>query len=328
MIRSLYYGAEGVIQFDLTLDQIRSISEQNQGVLWVDLVEEDLQISEHILKDIFGFHPLAVSDALDEQHVPRVDDWSSYLYLVLHAPFIDSDLSEPLDTNELDIFLSKNYLVTYQAKKMSIVDRVWKTIQRDDRYLKQGADHLFYKLADDLIADFLPLAEKMDVMIDNIEDRIFAEASQELLENIFTMKRSILQLRRIIAPQREVFNKLARGDDTIINQKERVFFRDIYDHLVRLHDLSESLRDLMSSTLDTYLSVINNRMNEVMKTLTVITTLFMPLSFLVSFFGMNFFAAKMPISSWVGQPVFILVLTGCVILPVLMYWWMRQRHWM
>ena len=328
MIRSLFYSADGSIQHDLTLEQIADITKQNQGVLWVDLVEEDIQNSEHILKDIFGFHPLAVSDALDEQHVPRVDDWSTYLYLVLHAPFIASDSSEPLDTIELDIFLGKNYLVTYQAKKLSIVDRVWTTIHRDDRYLKQGADHLFYKLADDLIADFLPLAEKMDVIIDDIEDRIFIGTSQELLEKIFVMKRSIVQLRRIIAPQREVFNKLARGDDTIINQRERVFFRDIYDHLVRLHDITESLRDLMSSILDTYLSVINNRMNEVMKTLTVITTLFMPLSFLVSFFGMNFFAAKIPISSWVAQPVFILVLAACVILPVLMYWWMRRRHWM
>ena len=296
--------------------------------MWVDLVEEDIQISEHILKDIFGFHPLAVSDALDEQHVPRVDDWSSYLYLVLHAPFISNDSSEPLDTIELDVFLGKNYLVTYQAKKLSIVDYVWATILRDDRYLKQGADHLFYKLADDLIADFMPLAEKLDVIIDDIEDRIFTGTSQELLEKIFVMKRSILQLRRIIAPLREVFNKLARGDDTIIDKKERVFFRDIYDHLVRLHDISESLRDLMSSILDTYLSVINNRMNEVMKTLTVITTLFMPLSFLVGFFGMNFFVPLAPFTGWTEQPVFILVLAGCVLLPTFMYWWMRRRKWM
>src|SRR5665648_372754 len=319
MIRSLFYTADGSIQHDLTIDQIADIVGQNQGVLWLDLVEEDLQNSEHILKDVFGFHPLAVSDALDEQHVPRVADWRTYLYLVLHAPFIDIDSSEPLKTFELDIFLGKNYLVTYQAKRLSIVDRVWTTILRDDRYLKQGADHLFYKLADDLIADFMPLAEKMDVIIDDIEDRIFTGTSQELLEKIFVMKRSILQLRRIIAPQREVFNKLARGDDTIIDKKERVFFRDIYDHLVRLHDISESLRDLMSSILDTYLSVINNRMNEVMKTLTVITTLFMPLSFLVSFFGMNFFAAKVPFTNWMEQPVFFLVLAACLLLPVVMY---------
>jgi magnesium transporter len=328
MIRSLFYNAEGSIQQDLTLDQITAILKQSQGVLWVDLVEEDLQISEHILKDIFGFHPLAVSDALDEQHVPRVDDWSTYLYLVLHAPFIDTDSSEPLKTFELDVFLSKNYLVTYQAKRLSIVDRVWKTILRDDRYLKQGADHLFYKLADDLVADFMPLAENLDVIIDEIEDRIFSGTSQVLLAKIFVMKRSILQLRRIIAPLREVFNKLARGDDTIIDKKERVFFRDIYDHLVRLHDISESLRDLMSSILDTYLSVINNRMNEVMKTLTVITTLFMPLSFLVGFFGMNFFAPKVPRTGWMEQPVFFLVLAVCLLLPVVMFWWMRRRHWM
>jgi magnesium transporter len=314
----MVYHAADQIQYNLSLDQISSQLKENKGLLWVDLVEEDLETCESILRNIFGFHPLAISDALDEKHVPRVDDWGDYLYMVLHAPFIDKDSSEPLRTFELDIFLGKNFLVTYQSRKLPIVDRVWATIQRDTRYLLQGADHLFYKLADDLIADYMPLAEELDLIIDNIEDQIFSAPSQKMLEQIFLMKRSILHLRRIIAPQREVFNKLARGDDSVIDKKERVFFRDIYDHLVRLYDITESLRDLMSSVLDTYLSAINNRMNEVMKTLTIITTLFMPLSFVVGFFGMNFFVPDMPLTSWVEKPVFILVLVGCILLPVFM----------
>ena len=328
MIRSLMFNAVDQIQYDLSLDQISSFLKQKKGLLWMDLVEEDDKTCESILRNIFEFHPLAISDALDEKHVPRVDDWGNYLYMVLHTPFIDKDSNEPLRTNELDIFLGKNFLVTYQSRKLDIVDRVWATIQRDSRYLQQGADHLFYKLADDLIADYMPLAEELDLIIDDIEDQIFSAPSQKMLEQIFRMKRSILHLRRIIAPQREVFNKLARGDDNVIDKKERVFFRDIYDHLVRLYDITESLRDLMSSVLDTYLSAINNRMNEVMKTLTIITTLFMPLSFVVGFFGMNFFSTDIPFSGWLVKPVFYLVLAGCVLLPVFMYMWMRRRHWM
>jgi magnesium transporter len=129
-------------------------------------------------------------------------------------------------------------------------------------------------------------------------------------------------------PQREVFNKLARGDDQVIDKQERVFFRDIYDHLVRLYDISESLRDLISGVLETYLSVINNRMNDVMKTLTIITTVFMPISFLTGFFGMNFFAADPPFLAWTSETVFIIVLCIFVILPTSMFFWMRSRKWM
>jgi len=153
-------------------------------------------------------------------------------------------------------------------------------------------------------------------------------SNQQLLEEIFTLKRSLLHLRRILMPQREVFNKLARGDDHVIDKQERVFFRDIYDHMVRLYDISESLRDLISGALETYLSVINNRMNDVMKTLTIITTLFMPISFLTGFFGMNFFAADPPFAGWTSQPMLVVLLCILVLLPVGMFIWMRSRRWM
>ena len=142
------------------------------------------------------------------------------------------------------------------------------------------------------------------------------------------MKRALLYLRRIMAPQREVLNKLARGDFIVVSGDDRPFFRDVYDHLVRLYDISEGLRDLVSGALDTYLSVVNNRMNEVMKTLTVITTLFMPLAFVVGFFGMNFFEVTRPLPVWTGRVAFVVVLCAMVVTPVAMYLWMRRRAWM
>lgn len=135
---------------------------------------------------------------------------------------------------------------------------------------------------------------QVDQTIDAIEDFIFDRPTPRTLEQLFGLKRVLLTMRRILLPQREVLNKLARDDYLMIDPKDRIFFRDIYDHIVRLHDLNESLRDLVSRALDTYLSVINNRMNEVMKTLTIITTLFMPLSFIAGFFGMNLFFAQYP----------------------------------
>jgi magnesium transporter len=151
---------------------------------------------------------------------------------------------------------------------------------------------------------------------------------EPMLEHIFDLKRALLHLRRIMAPQREVLNRLARGDYIVVGSGDRPFFRDVYDHLVRLYDISEGLRDLVSGALDTYLSVVNNRMNEVMKTLTVITTLFMPLSFLVGFFGMNFFEVTRALPAWTSRPAFFLVPAAMLVTPMAMYLWMRRRAWM
>jgi magnesium transporter len=231
------------------------------------------------------------------------------------------------EVDELDIFLGENYIVTHHDHQVSAVDETWSACDRDERNLQAGADHLLYRIADNLVAGYMPAVEKIDNAIDQIEDQVFDRPSPHTLERLFALKRVLLAMRRIVLPQREVLNKLARDDYKVIDPKDRVFFRDIYDHLVRLHDLNESLRDLVSGALDTYLSVINNRMNEVMKTLTIITTLFMPLTFVTGFFGMNFFEPHGTLNSWTSNPVFDVVLVINVLLPIGMYFWMRRRTW-
>lgn len=190
-----------------------------------------------------------------------------------------------------------------------------------------GPDHVLYKITDNLVAGYMPTVEKIDAAIDQIEDQVFDRPSPRTLEQLFALKRVLLAMRRILLPQREVLNKLARDDYKVIDPKDRIFFRDIYDHLVRLHDLNESLRDLVGGALDTYLSVINNRMNEVMKTLTIITTLFMPLAFVTGFFGMNFFEPPGLMKAWTTSPVFYIILAITVFLPIGMFLWMRRRTW-
>jgi len=310
------------------LEELAPALRDDSGLLWVDLVGESPEVCAPILRDTFGFHPLAVDDALEESHVPKVDDWGQYIYLVLHAVVFDPLNDEPLTTLELDMFLGRNYLVTYQAQPLVAVGRVWTACQRDERHLQHGAGHLLYKLADELVADYMPAIERIDEAIDQIEDQVFDNPTQSMLASIFVLKRALLHLRRIIAPQREVLNKLARGDYAVIDAEERIFFRDVYDHLVRLYDIAESLRDLVGSALDTYLSVVNNRMNEVMKTLTVITTLFLPITFLVGFFGTNFFQPVAPLNAFTDHPAFVLFMASMLVLPVGMYVWMRKRAWM
>jgi magnesium transporter len=302
--------------------------EDNQGLLWLDLLDEPCEDCEPLLLETFGFHPLAVDDMLRETHVPKVDDWGEYLYLTLRAVTYDPELTEILDTVELDTFLGANYVVTYQARPIAAVDRVWAACQRDVRHLEKGTVHLMYRLADELANDYMPVIEAIDETIDHIEDRIFRDPKPDILEQIFTLKRALLRLRRILTPQCEVLHQLTRGDSDLIAAQEQVLFRDVYDHFVRLHGISESLRDLVGNALDTYLSVVNNRMKDIMKTLTVVTALFMPLSFIVGFFGMNFFQAVAPLDVWTGKAAFALTIVGMAITPIIMYLWMRRRAWL
>jgi magnesium transporter len=328
MIRTLFYSSDKKLRTGLTNEELKSVLEAADGLLWMDFEATAADMDEKILTGLFGFHPLAVDDALQETHIPKVDDWGSYLYIVLSPIVFEKSDGSLIEIRELDVFLGKNYLVTHHDQSLAAVERTWDACQRDERHINQGADHLLYRLIDEMVAQYMPVVEKIDDEIDDIQAEVFDRPGPDVLSRIFDMKRSALQLRRVIGPEREVLNKLARDDYEVIDSRARVYFRDVYDHLVRLHDLTESLRDLISGALDTYLSVINNRMNDIMKTLTIITTLFMPISFVVGFFGMNYFYPIANTDDWTSLPAFWVTLGIIVLLPAGMLAWVRRRGWM
>jgi magnesium transporter len=328
MIRSLFFSSKGSLQTGLEETEFATALRDHRGVLWVDFEGTPPESDEPLLREVFGFHPLAIDDALQESHVPKVDDWGEYLYIVLHSVAFNKTDGGRLDTIELDVFLGENYVVTHHDHPLPAIERVWDLSHRDERHLRNGPDYLLYRLVDEVVASYMPVVEEIDEAIDLAEDQIFDRPTPYTLEHIFMLKRAALHLRRIIGPQREVLNKLARDDYRVIDREARVYFRDVYDHLVRLHDISESIRDLVGGALDTYLSVINNRMNDIMKTLTMITTLFMPISFIAGFFGMNFFEPARPLHEWTDVPALSLTLGLMFVTPFIMYWWARRRGWM
>jgi magnesium transporter len=256
-----------------------------------------------------------------------VDDWEQYLYIAMHAISFTPG-NDDITAIELDIFLGENYIVTHHDMAIPALDRIWGQSLKDTRFYRLGADHVLYVLTDELIVDYMLAVESLDEEIEIVENEVMGNPSAEVVQHIFDLKRATLHLRRVLSPMREVLNKLARDNYTVIDVKDRIYFRDVYDHLVRLHDISESLRDLVGGVLDTYLSVINNRMNEIMKTLTIITTMFMPISFVASFFGMNFFQ---PISKqlipWTSNTAFLITFVIIIAAPVGMFLWMRRRKW-
>ncbi len=321
MIRTLYRSSKGGFTFDVPTTHWRVALHDEGGLFWVDFSEAPPEVVEPLLRDHFGFHPLVINDVLREAYVAKIDNWGEYVYAVLHAVRFSAE-TLGLVTREVDALLGKNYLVTYHAQPIHVINQLWSACQNDQRRLEGGPDHLLYLLLDLLTSEYMPVVDRIDETIDHLEDEVFERPTQHTLNTIFSVKRAVLQMRRIIGPQREVLNRLARDDYAMIDPKDRVYFRDVYDHLVRLADINESLRDLIGGTLDTYLSVVSNRINEVMKILTIFTALFMPISFLAGFFGMNF--TRVPFDN---SPLLIGTLIVMVVTPVLMFLWFRHRGW-
>ncbi len=325
-MRILYWDETGELKESVGFPQLPALLQEGRGWVWVDFSGDADAVAEPVLREVFGFHPLAVDDALRESHVPKLDDWGTYLYLVFHAQSLDTN-TLTLDLQELDLFVGEHFLVTHHDQALAAVEKVQEYILRDRRLRQRGTLYLTYLLLDELIAQAMPIFDLIQEEVEVIEDKLFTHAEAGMLERLFALKRVLLTLRRMLLPEREVLNRLARGDALIVSLENRYLFRDIYDHLVRLNDLNESLRDLIGSALDTYLSVVNNRMNEAMKTLAIITTIFMPSSFLAGFFGMNFFASegtRFIIAGVLGLAV-VIGLMGLAIVGMLA--WIKQRGW-
>lgn len=331
MIRILLRSnTRNILTDSVDASQLSTLIADRTNLVWVDMLndgsDERAEI-ERLLLDVFKFHPLAVEDAMIESHVPKVDDWSDYLYIVLHAIHIDRDKQE-IGTDEVDIFVGQNYLVTHRERAIDAIDRLWRNGLRDERHTRRGPDYLLYELSDGIAADYMPTIDRIDEIIDQVQAEVIDKPDTHLLGRILKLKSAVLDLRRVLSPQREVFNKLARDDYSQIDPKDRVYFRDVYDHFVRLVDLNESLRDLVAGSVDTYLSVTSNHTNDIVKALTIVTVLFMPLTFITGFFGMNFFGGNTEVIFPLNPVVaFIVCVSSMVLLPLIMVLYIRRRGW-
>jgi magnesium transporter len=330
-IRLSYRDGTGAFHADWPIANIEQAIDDPSGLLWVDVLGPDEHKTDHLrdwLCEHFHFHHLAVEDALGQTHIPRVDDWGDYLYLVFHVARIVPE-TERLELQELDIFLGKNYVITYHTAPLPILDKDRESIERDPRdRLRQGADHLLVRFLELAIDESLKAIEDLDEQVDTIQNAVIENATPKNLKAIFRIKRSAIGLHKVLSPQREVLNRLARDPYQPIQPKHRVYFRDLYDHVVRIHDISESLRDLISGTLETYLSVVSNRTNDIMKTLTIVTVMFMPMSFIVGFFGMNFFGETLAFTT--PMPRVLLFWGSNAIMatsPCFIWIYARRRKW-
>ncbi|HMN63239.1 MAG TPA: magnesium/cobalt transporter CorA [Anaerolinea sp.] len=326
MIESIYYSTNhSAASRDLTDDEIRSATKNPDGLLWVNLCSPTLEESNHVLTDLFQFHPLAVEDCQSIGYqTPKIDDFGAYIFIIAHAlPVNRADISAE-NSMELNIFVADNYLVTsYNREIMPPVEDGKKRLDRDDRLIKNGPDFLCHAILDHLVDDYMPLLDELDEHLELLEDRVLEKPTPEILSELIEQKHMLMALRRIISPQREIINRLSRDDYTMIDRQSRIYYRDIYDHLVRIQDLSESLRDIVSGVMDIYLNSTSMRLNEVMKALTVVSTIFLPLSFVAGVYGMNFH--YMPELAWRFGYLFVWVIFVSIFVGMLV--WFKRRNW-
>ena len=326
MIQSIYFSSSNSSpQRGLDVDQLKQAMQNPEGLLWVSLEKPDTAESDYILRDVFHFHPLAIEDSQSTGYqTPKIDDYGHFLFIVAHALAASTDHINSDSSLELNLFLGENYLITsYNSDDMPPVRDVWRRLQRDERIVQNGSDYLCHAILDHLVDDYIPLLDQMDETIEALEDQVLEKPTTDTLSNLLEIKHELMSLRRVISPQREVINRLSRDDYPMIDQQSRLYYRDIYDHLVRIQDLSESLRDIVSGVLDIYLNSTSLRLNEVMKALTVVSTIFLPLTFVAGIYGMNF--EYMPEIHWRYGYIFVWIIF--IIIAIGMLAWFRYRKW-
>jgi len=274
----------------------------------------------------FGFHPLALEDVLNCGQRPKIEDYGEYHFMIMKS-LIHGDT---LATEQISFFLGGNYVITLQEIPGDSFEAVRERIRRGKGLLrKSGPDYLAYALIDSLVDELFPVLEKYGERIETLEAELLKNPTPETIQEIHRIKRELLLLRRTAWPERDVIAAMQREESDVIKPETQVFLRDCYDHTIQVIDIIETFRDLAAGMLDVYLSSINNRMNEVMKLLTIISTIFIPLNFIAGVYGMNFNSQRsrmnMPELDWYwGYPY---ALTLMFTVAVLLVFYFRKKRW-
>lgn len=300
---------------------------------WADF-EAPAEKDYALLKDLFGFHPLAVEDVVSEVQRPKLESYAlvgdalktEYFFLVIHGPDLDPDPERLFQTTELDLFISERYLVTLHDNPMLSVSEMTVRVQADPiNILQRGMDILLYELLDHVVDKYAPILDNFEVSLDKLEDRAIENPPSDFLLTISDRKTELLNLRRIITQQRDVLNQLTRGEVPFIRELSRIYFRDVLDHLQREVETIDIYRDLLMGCRDIYMSSINNQLNRIMKTLAIISVVTLPLTVITSFFGMNF-ADTIP--GFTRPITFVFAMVGMILLPFVLLLLFRKRDWL
>jgi magnesium transporter len=305
------------------LNELAPATDGTSGVVWynVDGVH-DAQLLEKI-GDLFGLHSLVVEDIVNTAQRPKMEDFGNYIFLTLKMIVYDRDRRE-IDAEHVSLILGRGFVLTFLEDSGDVFEPVRVRMRSGrGRLRKEGADYLAYALVDAIVDHYFEVLEALGDDIEAVEEEVVEVPTQETLRTIHVLKRELIYLRRAVWPLREAVNSLLRDDSELVTDATRVFLRDLYDHAVHVLDSVETLRDIVSGMLDVYLSSASNRMNQVMKVLTVMSSIFIPLTFIAGVYGMNFEQMPELKTSW-GYPAVLLLMVAIAGGQLLMF---RRKGW-
>ncbi len=281
-------------------DQFSEVLAANRhGLLWVDVVDP-AQEDFDLLAAEFGFHPLALEDAAKRHQRPKIDEYDGYLFITFYRLASGAEATSPI---EIDLFVGPNFLVTIRNDASPEIEATSDRWCRNSEQLgERGVGFLLYSLLDAIVDGYFPVLDTLTDQFESLEERIFERHDPHVQRDIFALRRQLIGLRRVIAPERDVMNVLVRRDTPVLGDDATIYFQDVYDHILRVTDGLDSFRDLLSSALDASLSASSNRLNRVMKTLTASSIVLMSMTLVAGIYGMNF--VHMPELDWLfGYPL-------------------------
>lgn len=322
---TLYYHKKRLQRTD-SFRVLKKIVRDRKTVFWLDVSGGDAREIRHVLADIMKFHSLAVEDCLSFTAHPRIDDYSNTTFILLHSLNFYKNESR-VSTRELDAFLGKNFLVTYHYKPLECVKQLEKKIVSDKKALTRGPDRIYHFLLDNMFDGYFSVLEGLDEKIQHIEESMLRKSRghfREVLGEITAFRKNILIIRKIIIPQIRVMKDLIGEHNRFIRESNRVYFRDILEHLNRISHMVDVNLDLIQGTFDSFSFLLSHRTNETMRVLTIIATIMMPLTFIAGVYGMNF--KFMPELSWkYGYFAVLGIMAG---LSAFMLWFFKRKKWL
>jgi magnesium transporter len=285
MIHARIRTSDGNIRVDPPPEELHRLLEDLGNVSWVDL-ESPTADELGLIAGILGWSHLTVEDLTRQGQRAKLEQFEHYSCLVMHILTYEGD-PPALGTVEADFVIGRNYVASVHYAPIAHMTESREVTQHTDSLLGNGADYLLYVLTDQLVDSYFPVLDQMLEAVEDLEDRILANPANTLMPRIFEMKRDAVVLRKVMSPQLEVFSRMTTPAYGIVSEAHVFYFRDVHDHLIRVFESSDSYRELMSGALDAYLSTVSNRMNDVMKRLALVATIFLPMTFLTGLIGMN-----------------------------------------
>ncbi|MDR7421891.1 MAG: magnesium/cobalt transporter CorA [Armatimonadota bacterium] len=303
-------------------EPLAALARRDGQVLWIELTPPSADALGPVA-EAFGLHPLAVEDALKRQQRPKAEDYEGFLFITVHAARQRGSHEVALD--EIDLFYGRDYLVTVHSGAAAAVEEARRRVVQAPPELRSARGYLLYALLDAVVDTYFPVLDAMDAYIERLEDTLFKRPHPRTLDRLFAAKRSLLALRRVAGPQRDMMNLLLRHESALVDERLRAYFRDIYDHLLRITDGIDTHRDLLAGAVEIYLSLTSNRLNEVVKVLTIITAVFASLAVITGVYGMNFERAYPPFDWRYGFPAALGLMAASVAVMLAIF---RRLGWL